>query len=387
VNNAAAAFVVPKDGGFAPEGEVSVNRRSIVAVLAAVGTVWLAQNAGGANAQQAKPTAPPNELDAFMARVLERRNENWKTLHDYILSESETFQILGPGDIPLLGQRREFNWFIREGYLVRSPVKANGATLGDQDRRKYEADWLDKEKKRDQRAKEHAATKGTVEAEVVAEIGAIDPGSDKEVARMVGGEPRFISEAYFMKFPFEPGNYYLAGRETLDGRAVVKVEYYPSKLFKDDEEKGGTEVALTAKGEVKVTPADQQAKDKPKQPARAAKNEEGDEMEREIESAMNKVTLVTMWIDPQEYQIVRFTFDNVDWGFLPGRAVIRVDQARASMTMGRFFENVWLPKEIAFNFGATFASGSYKFRYDREFHDYRKGEVSARIRGYVPKEP
>jgi hypothetical protein len=97
--------------------------------------------------------------------------------------------------------------------------------------------------------------------------------------------------------------------------------------------------------------------------------------------------MVTMWIDPQEYQIVRFLFDNADWGFLPGRAIVRVDQAKASMAMGRYFDNVWLPKEIAFNFGATFAAGSYTFRYGREFYDYRKGEVSAKIRGYVPKEP
>ena len=48
------------------------------------------------------------------------------------------------------------------------------------------------------------------------------------------------------------------------------------------------------------------------------------------------------------------------------------------MAMGRFFDNVWLPKEIAFDFGATFAAGSYTFRYTRDFYDYRKGEVSAR---------
>ena len=204
---------------------------------------------------------------------------------------------------------------------------------------------------------------------------------------MVGGEPRFISEAYFMKFPFEPGNYYLAGRETLDGRAVVKVEYYPSRMFNDDPDRGKKEVTVSAStGDVHVRTADEPAK------ARTAKSpgkprDKDDDLDREIEAAMNKVTLVTMWIDPQEFQIVKFTFDNVDWGFLPGRAIVRVDEARASMTMGRYFENVWLPKELAFRFGATFASGSYTFGYTREFYDYRKGEVSAKIRAYVPKEP
>jgi len=206
---------------------------------------------------------------------------------------------------------------------------------------------------------------------------------------MVGGEPRFISEAYFMKFRFEPGNYYLAGRETLDGRPVVKIEYYPSRMFsdQDDARRERTEVNINATtGEVKVRPAGEKPGTPPAKPD-AKSTGEDDNLDREIEAAMNKVTQVTMWIDPQEYQIVKFTFDNVDWGFLPGRAIIRVDEARASMTMGRYFEDVWLPKEIVFRFGATFASGSYTLAYIREFHDYRKGEVSARIRAYVPKDP
>jgi hypothetical protein len=360
--------------------------------LAAAG--WLAQGAGAAPPGQAKPAgqaipaAPLTDLDAFMARVLERRNENWKTLHDYILSERETFQVLGPAGIPLAGQRREFQWFIRDGYLVRSPVKANGAALGEADRQKYEADWLKKEKDREQRAKEKAARKdtGAVEAEVAEELRTIDPGSDKEVVALVGTEPRFISEAYFMKFPFEPGNYYLAGRETMDGRPVVKIEYYPTRLFSDDEDREKKKVTITAGGDVKVEPAGetQAEKKKPRQPA---KRDRGDDLENEIQVALNKVTMVTMWIDPQDFQIVRFLFDNADWGFLPGRAIVRVDQAKATMTMGRYFDNVWLPKEIAFNVGVTFAAGSYSVKYGREFYDYRKGEVSARIRGYVPKEP
>jgi hypothetical protein len=373
-----------------------VSRRTVAAFLALASTGWLVQAAGAPPAWQAKPAAPLTDLDAFMARVLERRNENWRTLHDYILSERETFRILGPGGVPLAGQRREFQWFIRDGYLVRSPVKANGAALGEADRRAYESNWLKKEQEREKRAKEKAAKKAAVEGEVLKESRAveaefeqelrtIDIGSDQEVVTLAGTEPRFISEAYFMKFPFEPGNYYLAGRETIDGRPVIKVEYYPSRFFSDDEDREKKEIVVTPGG-VKVRPsADEPAgQEKPKRPA---KKEKGDDIDREIEAALNKVTMVTMWIDPQEHQIVRFLFDNVDWGFLPGRAIVRVDQAKASMTMGRYFDNVWLPKEIAFNFGATFAAGSYTFQYGREFHDYRKGEVSAKIRGYVPKEP
>ena len=36
-----------------------------------------------------------------------------------------------------------------------------------------------------------------------------------------------MSAAYFLRFKFEPGRYGLAGKETIDGREVLRVEYYP----------------------------------------------------------------------------------------------------------------------------------------------------------------
>jgi hypothetical protein len=328
-------------------------------------------------ATSAKPAPVLNDLDAFMAKVLERRNENWRTLHDYILSERETFEILGPADIPLHGLRREFQWFIRDGYLVRSPVKANGVTLSAADRKQYEDRWLEEEKKRE--ADPEGSDKNTKKELTISVTG------DAELSGFVGqgAEPRFISEAYFLKFRFEPGNYYFAGREHLDDREVVKIEYLPSRMFADEphKEEPGT---ATSKEPAKEP---DKARDKtPRKPPRKRDQKEIDDEEK-IERAMNKTTTVTMWIDPQEYQVVRFTFDNVDWGFLPGRAIVRVDEAKASMSMGRVFEQVWLPREVTFRGSATFAAGTFRFGYAREFYDYRRGEVSAKIRAYVPKEP
>ena len=324
-----------------------------------------------------KPGPALNDLDAFMAKVLEKRNENWRTLHDYILSERETFEILGPADIPLHGLKREFQWFIKDGYLVRSPVKANGVTLSASDRKQYEDKWLEEEKKRE------ADSKGPgkdTKKEVTVSI-----GGDVELSGFAGqnAEPRFISEAYFLKFQFEPGNYYFAGREQLEGREVFKIEYLPSKMFNDEPHEdapGAARSTAPAK-----EPANKPAKP-PRKPPRQRSQKEIDDEEK-INRAMNKTTTVTMWIDPQEYQVVRFTFDNVDWGFLPGRTIARADEARASMTMGRVFEQVWLPREVTFRGAATFAAGTYRFVYTREFYDYRRGEVSAKIRAYVPKEP
>jgi hypothetical protein len=355
--------------------------------LRALAFVTLMAGATLTPAAQQPATPPPaagtqpapvlNDLDAFMAKVLEKRNENWRTLHDYILSERETFEILGPADVPLHGLRREFQWFIKDGYLVRSPVKANGVTLSASDRKRYEDDWLKEEQKRE------ADPKGTG-TDTQKKL-TISVTGDAELSGFVGqgAEPRFISEAYFLKFRFEPGNYYFAGREQLDGREVLKIEYLPSKMFDDEphQDDTGTATSRAAAEEQDKTP-----RKTPRKPPRTRDQKEIDDDEK-IDRAMNKTTTVTMWIDPQEYQVVRFTFDNVDWGFLPGRTIVRMDEAKASMTMGRVFEQVWLPRDVTFRGSATFAAGTFRFGYRREFYDYRRGEVSARIRAYVPKEP
>ncbi len=68
--------------------------------------------------------------------------------------------------------------------------------------------------------------------------------------------PRFVSEAYFMDFKFEPGNYYLAGREQLDGQQVLRIEYYPKRMFNDSEEdqtKTRTRLAPTRKATVSAS--------------------------------------------------------------------------------------------------------------------------------------
>ena len=44
----------------------------------------------------------------------------------------------------------------------------------------------------------------------------------------------------------------------------------------------------------------------------------------------NKGALVTLWIDPAEHQIARFTFDNIGFDFLPLRWLIRLDELTAS---------------------------------------------------------
>jgi hypothetical protein len=290
-------------------------------------------------AQKAAPSE--TDLDAFMARVLERRAINQKVLNDYVLDETETFDALGPERTRLYRSKREYMWYVREGIHVRSPVKYDGVTIAESERREYEERWFKRQKSRVARRTEERAKQE-------------EKGADMRGQPMPPlNEPRFVSEAYFLDFKFDPGNYYLAGRERLEDHDVLRIEYYPTRLFDAGPEGGGV------KGR----------RDEPK--------------DEQIARKMNKTSLVTLWIDPAEYQIVKFTFDNIWMDFLPGAWLVRVDDLKASMTMSQPFKGVWLPKEITIHAGASLANGSYEATYSRAFAEYRQADVKSTVR--IPK--
>ena len=94
---------------------------------------------------------------------------------------------------------------------------------------------------------------------------------------------------------------------------------------------------------------------------------------------MNKTALVTLWVDPAEHQIVKYTFDNVWMDFLPGAWLVRVDDIRASMTMGQPFPGVWLPREMNIHAGVSLANGSFEAGYARKFAEYKLADVKSII--------
>ncbi len=98
---------------------------------------------------------------------------------------------------------------------------------------------------------------------------------------------------------------------------------------------------------------------------------------------MNKTALVTLWVDPADHQIVKYTFDNVWLDFLPGGWLVRIDDLRASMTMGQPFPGVWLPRGMNIHAGVTLAAGSFEASYGRTFSEYRLADVKTKIS--VPK--
>ena len=304
------------------------------------------------------------DLDTFMRQVLARRDDNWKKLQQYVLDEREQIELRGPGHVPLWGERREYTWYIRDGFFVRSPLKFNGVAISESDRRSYEESYLKRIKARDKRCGRGATSVGTDGVDhqsarpcVAAPSDAPPAPSAEEVPRDIDGlirqtrEPQFISSAYFLRFKFEQGAYALAGRETLDGREVLRIEYYPTRMF------GGT---------------DRRRSEHPASDADKARD-------AEFQRLMNKVALVTMWVEPKAHQIVKYTFDNVGFDFLPAQWLVHIDDVKASMTMAQPFADVWLPDALELALAGTIAVGQYDLRYTLDYHDYRRADVTSKV--------
>lgn len=284
----------------------------------------------------AAPSAQ-SDLDNFMRRVLERRDEDWRKLQQYILEEHEAFQVLGASGAPLYGFRREYAWFVRDGFFIRSPLRADGVTIGEDERRRTEGEWL----RREQRREREGAEPEPSNAHTSDATGSVDDVLRQSV------EPGFVSAAYFLRFTFDPGQYALAGRESIDGREVLRIEYYPTRLSAD---------------------------------GRMRPNRRIRERDPEIQAKMNKSALVTLWVDRTAHQILRYEFTNIDMDFLPARGLVRLDALDASMHMGQPFPDVWLPRSVGMRFELTLATGVVKARRDVEYHDYRLAAVTTRVR-------
>src|SRR6516164_7022611 len=171
------------------------------------------------------------DLDAFMREVLAKRDDNWKKLQQYILEEREQIEVRGPTHQPLWGERREYAWFIRDGYFIRSPLTINGAKVSEAERRKYEAAFLQRTRERDERRAAFAGRTAPADAQPPAEE--TSPSVDGLLKQV--REPGFVSSAYFLRFRFEEGKYAFVGHETLDGLDTLRIEYFPTELFTEQQ--------------------------------------------------------------------------------------------------------------------------------------------------------
>jgi hypothetical protein len=129
----------------------------------------------------------PDDLDQFMAKVLEQRKINWDELHGYVFNEREVLEIKGMKLAALESFRKEYVWFVRDGYIVRSPLRVNGVKVSKEEQAKAEEDWLRSRKKRREN----------------------------------------VNRDEFFSFKFKPGRYLFGGMQEYEGRKLALVEYYP----------------------------------------------------------------------------------------------------------------------------------------------------------------
>jgi hypothetical protein len=276
------------------------------------------------------------DLDALMQQVVTKRDDNWKKLQQYVLDEHEQTQLTGPSHRPIWGDTRDYSWYVRDGFFVRSPLKVNGAAVSEADRRKYEEEYLRRMQRREGRD--------------TAALSSADATRDVDTFIRQARQPQFVSAAYFLRFKFEEGKYGLVGHETIDGRDTLRVEYYPTRLFSRPQRWTGHEPSATEQ-------------------AKAA----------ERERMLNKESLVTLWVEPNARQIVKYTFNNIAVDFLPVSWLVHVNDVHATMTMGQPFPNVWLPQAIDVAVALTIAVGQFDLHYALQYYDYRQADVTTTI--------
>jgi hypothetical protein len=282
--------------------------------------------AGRAAAHAAEPhvVRDGNDIDRFMERVLANQDAApWRRLGDFVLRETWSFELDVPRGSRLSRFRRvrEYDWYVRDGTAVRSPVRVDGVGIDGATRRGYEASWLRDEARRRAGLGTGEDARGAESRELV------DRGDPK---------PRFVTDFfYFLEWTSEPGEYYFVGRETVAGREVVRIEFYPAGAF-------------------------------------------WEEAGERINRGVTKTSMVTLWIDPEIHQIVQYAFENNGLDFLRFRWVLRADGLRATMELAPV-RGVWMPARMTLSGRATTALGEYAATLTQEFSDYRQAETGARL--------
>jgi hypothetical protein len=304
------------------------------------------------------PASPQSDLDALMQKVLARRDDNWKKLQQYVLEERDAIDVRGSSNRRIWGERREYIWYPRDGFFIRSPLKVNGVAVPEADRRTAEDRyfrWVQTRDRVDPKQPEGrpSISIGPDGIHFTPGVGARsedDPPGDVSSLIRQRRQPEFIEAAYVLRLSFDGGRYAFVGRERLDDLEVLRVEYYPKRLYKGDDNSD---------------------------PKVSLRERQQDDLMTQI---LNKAALVTLWVDPKGNQIVKYTFDNVTLDFFPAAWLLRPTAFRMSMTMTQAFKDVWLPRDVGIDLGAMLATGPIDVRYQIEYRDYREATTDARIK-------
>ena len=97
-----------------------------------------------------------------------------------------------------------------------------------------------------------------------------------------------------------------------------------------------------------------------------------------INRGVIKTSMVTLWIDPEIHQIVKYAFENAGLDFLRFRWLLRADGLQASMELAPV-RGVWMPARMTLSGRATTALGEFAATVTQEFFDYRETETGVRL--------
>ena len=272
--------------------------------------------------QNEQPSAKPamNDLDEFMAKVMQKRWADAENLREYVFNEREALNV--EIDTKIASQwsyRREYLWFVRDDYLVRSPVLIDGVKVSAKEKSAAEEEWINGQKRREKSKNQN--------------------GIDYQALFGLENENSLDFQAFF-GFEFEPGRYLYGGERQFEGRTALLVEYYPRM---SDGKNGNN-----------------------------TKNDH-------INGLFEKTYLVTMLISPDDHQILKITFDNVGLEFLPVRWIVRMNDIKASMVMDKTKIGIWLPREISAYGSISTAGADLSISYSREFYEYAKSQVDVKL--------
>ena len=314
---------------FPPCAIVSISRVLVTVTLLGAAPAPAAAQAGVSAPQPGSTARRPgespaatvdNEIDRLVQEVLDGRHAgDWRRLGDFVLRETLAIAIEAPFDSPLAGFRRtrEYEWYVRDGWAVRSPVRVDGVAVGEARRRRYERRWRREEGRR----------RATLDA------------ADSRP------EPRFITDFhYFLEWDFEPGDCYFVAREAAEPRSagvaaarrdLVRLECYPAGTFAE---------------------------------------EAGDRINRGI----RKTSMLTLWVDAEARRIVRYAFENSGLDFLPFRWLVRADGFLAELEMAPV-GGVWMPARMDLSARINTARGALEVEVTQQFFEYREAETGARL--------
>ena len=221
----------------------------------------------------------------------------------------------GPKRVPIWGERREYTWFIRDGFFVRSPTKFNGV-----DHRRGRA------------------------PEVRGRLPQAGAGARQERATRRQRDARRLRPHDRWRHRRRPPERPATGSRRTSAASFARTASRNSSRrptsCASSSRRASTRWSATRRSTAATCCASSTTRTRMFSGTDRRRTRQGTPpttiaaRDAEFQRLMNKVALVTLWVEPKAHQIVKYTFDNVGFDFLPAQWLVHVSDVKATMTVG-----------------------------------------------------